>query len=355
MLETIRDHARGRLEANGEAENLRGLHAAYFLRLAEQADEELARGKDSVTLDRLEREQPNLRAALAWLADSGQVDGSLSLACSLFLFWSTRGYTIEGLEWLERALASGVGPPVLRARATFCAANLAAKCGNPRATRLAEECLGLSQAADDDMGVAFSLLTLGNALLSSDTLLARRAYEESAAMFRRAGNGRGIRSSTHNLGVVALLDGDYAQARARMQEALRLNLEGGAEDAIANSHCDLGFVAVFENRVEDARPLFEEGLRRSWAIGSRECVCACLIGLAHLAASEGAGERAALLLGAADALIAELGFAPPDYIDEVRERAAAAIDPGRADAPRSSEPEVRSRLIESTVESVLAT
>jgi predicted ATPase len=353
LLETVRDHARERLEASGEAEKLRALHAEHFLRLAEHGAE-LARVKDRATLDRLEQEQPNLRAALASLGDSGQVEANLRLACSLFFLWFMRGGAREGLDWLERALASGAGPPVLRWHATNYAATLAALCGDPRAAGLAEQSLKLARAAEDDIGVAYALQTHGNTLSSSDTVTARRAYEECAALFRQAGNLRGLRSATHNLGLIDLREGDYARARARLEEALRLGFEvGAAEDAIANSFCDLGFVALFENRVEDAGRLLEEGLRRSRALAWPEGTSNCLIGLAAVAESEGAGERAALLLSAADALTSELGFAGPGYVVEIRNHVAAALDLRAADAPRSSEPEVRSRLIESAVESVL--
>src|SRR5919202_670094 len=65
MLETIRDYAAERLEASGEADELRRRHAQHFLALAEKAEPNL-RGYSRAWLDRLEREHDNLRAALDW-------------------------------------------------------------------------------------------------------------------------------------------------------------------------------------------------------------------------------------------------------------------------------------------------
>ncbi|MGH3127485.1 MAG: ATP-binding protein, partial [Gaiellaceae bacterium] len=62
MLETIREYAAERLEASGEAGELRQRHAAYFLDLAEQAEPYLATG--GKWLDRLDVEVDNLRSAL---------------------------------------------------------------------------------------------------------------------------------------------------------------------------------------------------------------------------------------------------------------------------------------------------
>ncbi len=45
MLETIREFAVERLEANGEADELRRRHADYFVALAEEAEPEVKRGR----------------------------------------------------------------------------------------------------------------------------------------------------------------------------------------------------------------------------------------------------------------------------------------------------------------------
>ena len=66
MLETVREYARERLEASGEADDIRRRHAAWFLALAETAEPELVGPAQERWLDRLEDEHPNLRAALAW-------------------------------------------------------------------------------------------------------------------------------------------------------------------------------------------------------------------------------------------------------------------------------------------------
>src|SRR4029453_4342884 len=66
MFETIREYALERLTERGEAPATQLAHAVYFLDLAERAEPELG-GPDQVAwLDRLDDEQANLRAALAW-------------------------------------------------------------------------------------------------------------------------------------------------------------------------------------------------------------------------------------------------------------------------------------------------
>ena len=83
----------------------RNAHASYFLDLAEEAMPYLSSAADPAWLDRLEAEHDNLLAALAWLADSGDVSGTVRLAGALGWFWYYHGHFQEGRVWLERALA----------------------------------------------------------------------------------------------------------------------------------------------------------------------------------------------------------------------------------------------------------
>ncbi|HXF56388.1 MAG TPA: hypothetical protein VNO34_02200 [Actinomycetota bacterium] len=63
MLETIREYAAARLQASGEAEDLRRGHAEYFLALGEEAEPHLR--VDSIEwVDRMDREHDNLRLSL---------------------------------------------------------------------------------------------------------------------------------------------------------------------------------------------------------------------------------------------------------------------------------------------------
>jgi non-specific serine/threonine protein kinase len=57
----------------------------------------------------LEAEHPNLRAALTWLLDQGEVTAAQHLAGQLAEFWLRHGHMTEGQAWLERVLAAGGG------------------------------------------------------------------------------------------------------------------------------------------------------------------------------------------------------------------------------------------------------
>jgi hypothetical protein len=54
---------------------------------------------------RVEREYDNLRAALGWLSNHGEVALGLRLAIAIDEFWVTRSLISEGRNWLEELLA----------------------------------------------------------------------------------------------------------------------------------------------------------------------------------------------------------------------------------------------------------
>src|SRR5258708_13671955 len=66
MLETIREDGLEVLTASGEMEITRQAHALYYVRLAEEAEPELAGPRQAMWLERVKREHDNLRAALQW-------------------------------------------------------------------------------------------------------------------------------------------------------------------------------------------------------------------------------------------------------------------------------------------------
>src|SRR5262249_27972983 len=90
LLETLRQYAREGLARRGEVQAVGDRHARYFLARAEEVEPWLERSDLSTWLDELEQEHDNLRAALTWLRDRGEVEGALRLAGALRLFWHLR-------------------------------------------------------------------------------------------------------------------------------------------------------------------------------------------------------------------------------------------------------------------------
>ena len=118
MLETIREYARERLEADPSLGVVHRRHLAYFCELAETAEPHLTAADQGVWLDRLERELDNIREALGRAFHMREAAEGLRLASALWRFWFQRGYLREGRSWLEALLASESDvDPRIRAKA----------------------------------------------------------------------------------------------------------------------------------------------------------------------------------------------------------------------------------------------
>ena len=268
MLETIREYGLEALETSGKMEDTRWAHATYYLRLAEEAEPELRGPQQGSWFERLEREHDNLRAALQWSLERGEVEPNretaLRLAGALLRFWEVRGHWSEGRNFLERALAGSEGAAApAQVKALKAIARLAFRqCDLDRAVVLYEECLARCHELGDRAGIALSLRLLGGiASMRGSFVAASAQVEESLALFREVGDKEGIAWSLHNLAEIAHWQGEYARAISLQEESLALFREIGLEEGITWSLCYLAEV-LFLSQVDPAKvqTLLEEDL-----------------------------------------------------------------------------------------------
>jgi predicted ATPase/class 3 adenylate cyclase len=216
MLETLREYARERLEASGNAEKTRRLHAGYFLALAERGESKRREPEEAAWLEHLDVEHDNMRAALSWTLESEEAELGLRLAGTLWRFWWMRGHYDEGRRWLEEALAKDGGAPVARTKALEAVGWLADDQGDiDRAVAAAEEGLRISARAQIPSRVTASFLRmLGSAAyVRGDHDQAARLYEDSLTLSREAGDERSVASSLLQLGNVSGDRGDHEEAK----------------------------------------------------------------------------------------------------------------------------------------------
>src|SRR5207247_2329561 len=89
------------------AARVRTLHAAFFRGLAETAEPHLTGPESGKWLARLTAEVPNLRAALRWGLDSGDLaplETALLTAGALWRYWQLTGVLREAAEWFAQLL-----------------------------------------------------------------------------------------------------------------------------------------------------------------------------------------------------------------------------------------------------------
>jgi predicted ATPase len=83
MLETVAQYAFERLSEAGEVEAARRAHAAYFLRLSQEAEPRLTGAEQGAWTQRPDADYGNLRKALCWFAERKDAASVLRMAGAL--------------------------------------------------------------------------------------------------------------------------------------------------------------------------------------------------------------------------------------------------------------------------------
>jgi predicted ATPase/class 3 adenylate cyclase len=325
MLETIREYAGERLEATGEADELRRRHAEWFLALAEEAYPNV-RANPKAWLDRLEVENDNVRTALDRLEALGQTQLALQMAGAFYRYWYLRGHLVEGWRVLDRLLRTDQRPTAARARALNGAAVVATNGGDQTAARLrAEEALTLNRALGDAWGAAYAVFMLGYiATEESDWAKARPLFEESLRAFRQLGDEHYILLATDGLAWIYFELGDPERSRALHEDVLHQARAQSDEVVVAVQLFQLATLAFDDGRVSDAFGMLKDALRinRDHDIPSGIVENLCIF--AKFLAIEGRAEMAARLLSRAEALRDEIGGVS-SWVGEMNEKTLATI------------------------------
>lgn len=309
MLESIRDFAVEDLGAHGEADDYRQRHALVFLDLAEEAEPKLTGEEGGRWLDRLEREQDNLRAAFGWAVDAGRGDVATRLCVALWRFWQMRGHLTEARERAEQAvrMATDLEDLALRARGLGAAGSLAYwQADWPAARAHYEGALMVERQRGDRSGIAEALYNLSFAysVPRDDVERGMELAEESLAMYRELDDRAGIAKTLWALGVIA-----NSFPEARTEQALDYYREARDHfEALGNR--PMFAWAVFMSagahagaqRVAQARANTKEALRVFVELGDVSGYVLCLDGLAVLEWIEGRRASAVRLAAAANAI-----------------------------------------------------
>lgn len=309
MLETIRQYGTERLAETERAE-LDRRHREWFVALAEHADADWSGPRQAKWLERLRWEHANLRAALnSCLEHDGQ--SGLRLAWSVENYWLARGFLSEGRHWLGQLLDAAAEPTVDRGRALRLAAWLAILQGDHDVVpALLEEGERIAVRTGDAHLSVFVAQTWGLlALFSGDLEFAIERLEESVAAFAQLGHLTGEIHSMFEAGLALSLAGQSERASAWHVRCQELTTPIGESWWRSFSLWAYGVEKWRQNDYAAAAELERESLRLKRPLEDQLGHSVCLEAMSWIAASEGDAERAARLLGAADALLRKVGLA----------------------------------------------
>jgi predicted ATPase/DNA-binding CsgD family transcriptional regulator len=278
LLETIRAYALEKLTEHDEADMVRGLHAEYFLALAERLEPELYHAEQTSHLNLFEAETDNVRIALHWLY-AHALDKAARLAIALEYYWSVKGSFSERRQifaaLMERLEALS---PLQRAHVLRISGKISAEDGDlVTAQSYLNQSVALFQQLNDGEGMGTALYELGMVLTGTQDLgAARAALEESIALLRiRGSNGR-LAIAINLLGNLYSIMGDQHAAESYYTQSSLLHEAEGNLRGVASTKANLGFLAVVEGDWASAANLFEEGLLIARSLNARNYVARLL-------------------------------------------------------------------------------
>jgi predicted ATPase/class 3 adenylate cyclase/DNA-binding XRE family transcriptional regulator len=226
MLVTIQEYARQRLREMGEEIEIRNVHLAYFLDLAEKAVKELRGHNQLEWLSRLNSDRDNLRAALEWAIETEQTEIALQLARKLHWFWFVRGDHSEGRRWLGRVLempGTSSHPEAYAEVLAQMAHHLYLQLGEKEARPFAEKALSIARTNHDKHNTARGLAMLGLVLKNEEDFAASQAaFEESKILYRDVHDEWGYAHVELCLAYLASGQNDHKASLALNGQALAL-------------------------------------------------------------------------------------------------------------------------------------
>lgn len=355
LLETIRQYARGKMEAAGENDAQRDRHAAYFKELVILIEPKLYTSTAQPWVDTLEAEYDNIRAALDWLIDQ-DVEAALRIIAALSIFWIGRGYHAEGRSRAEAAVARAEALPPATGLAAFRRKQLIGQAlgslvsvgmadGDNAYTELvAEKCAAIARDTGDKallaralcfaatgrisagdttcvegwvtealsaardsgnpfaLGMALGLMAEILMILDRDPETVQAYSKESLAILATSDNQWGQSMMMLSLGAVAKYKGHYVEARTQFTRLEALLSKTSDKHRLNVARSELAHIDRYEGHTEPAERLYFETIVEWQKLGHRAAVANQLECLAFIANARLQNKRAATMLGAAEIL-----------------------------------------------------
>jgi predicted ATPase/class 3 adenylate cyclase len=317
FLEPIREFASERLDAARDAEDIRRRHADAFHRLAVELQPTLSGDEQRASLDRLELEHANLRAAIAWADRRGEAALALETVAAIWRFWQKRGHLVEARRQLDMLIGRqwfAGAPAPLRARTFEVRGGIVYWHGDFAGARSDyETALALWRELGDPAEIANALYNLSfcfsmdTAAATADRTTALGLLSEALALQRELGNERGIADAQWGIGVVHYFMTENSEAADALEEALTLYRKVGDRTQEGWALHQLGAARLKLGQVADAKQLLRDGLRIFDEAGDVSAMTLLVDDLSATAAAEGNIPDAARLQGLSHRLQATTG------------------------------------------------
>jgi predicted ATPase/class 3 adenylate cyclase len=268
LLETIRDYAEECLKGHGERVEVRRRHARYFTDWVETASRGMRGPEQSTWMGRLNREQGNLQATMAWAIDADNADVALRLLEAVKVLPTVN---MPVSYALSAEAESAIGLSGAREHRLFVAALVQAamhawsRGDFDRADDLCGEALDAERRLATGPDVYIFGPRIFSAVGAGDIDKAIGYLAESIAIDRAVGDPLELAWDLGILAMYHVLNGNQGPAIAEAAEALSHARTTRNPGTIALALGNLGFVLI-ETDPDRAQALLSEGLELSGSL-----------------------------------------------------------------------------------------
>jgi predicted ATPase/DNA-binding CsgD family transcriptional regulator len=314
LLDSVREFGAERLTEAGEDAECHERYLARYLSLTSEFSHRLTADGQRDRLSRLRAEHTNIRRALEYgLAGTGTGAGTgavpprarsaARLAAALFPYWVMSGSIREGMRWQDKTLDRFTEPSPERASALANRALLGTTAGFPEAPGQATEAIAMAARVGDERTQARAYLALQLALTTSGRYPeALEVAQQARWRLEALGAEHALRTLEMQLALTYVHARNFDAAIQQCQRLLR-GLGPGERWLRGTTHA-LSALAYYQQpgRQAECAAAAIAALQATHEIGYLVGEAYSLEVLAWLAADAGRCQRAAWLLGAAQAL-----------------------------------------------------
>jgi predicted ATPase len=329
MLQTVREYALERLAESGEREQAERAHAEHFAGVVRDVAAALIGPESRRAFLRIDADRANVRAALAYAANTGDVELEVALCAWLTPYWLARAAFAEATQAVESAVAHSAGRVVPERVRVLVASAMLARTRADFDTAYARIDEAEREAGGDMAGLARAYRERGAiAYDRGDVPGAEAATERAYEAAKATGDDDLVARSLNNLAVFAYMQRHYERAATLYAESLRPFARTGDRIGITRALMNLGRLHLTTGDLDRARVLAERALAMWFALGDEWDATDSLDDLAMVALAHGEAATAAEVFAASAAMRDRLGARLPlsemaDYERRAAEIAAA--------------------------------
>ncbi len=266
MHPLLRQYAREKLESQQLVDKTKKVHLESYLAYAQKANERMYSGYYLESLDALDIEQDNFRAALDWSLQGNEIDTGIDLLLALCDFWAIRSQSFLAQDYLEQALQYRQNASLYSEMARF-----QVRLGQTDTIiDNLQKAISLAEQSGDVEILATAYRRMGSNIHTEQPDKSLELLEQALELARTTTNQKLIADCYITLGVIiGHKPGQLEMAIHHNQEALNPYHAMGDLRGISMATYNLSLYYRDRDKLQEARELCEQSLQIKYQIGDR--------------------------------------------------------------------------------------